>query len=323
MTTHDIRPDVRGFLDMMLAYPRPSFSNENIAELRPQAAGGMALIDLPIGELGVIQDVTMPGPGGELPLRLFDARESRPAGPVVVFFHGGGFVIGDLDTHASICAEVSRSLDLPVVAVDYRLAPEHPWPAAHDDGEAAVRWISANGFAFNREFTSVVLCGDSAGATLSLVAAIALRDVPGPLAVELVISMYPAADISRSYPSNDLFANGFALDRSDTDWYREAFNADTSVWRGSPLLADLADFPPTVLATAGLDPLRDQGRAFAAKLVEAGVPTTFYEAKGMIHGFANYRQVIPSAQADLAAVLSAAHNMLASDRVSRFRANDA
>jgi acetyl esterase len=97
------------------AHPRPAFNDENIAELRPQAAGGMALIDLPVGPLAVDRDAVMPGPGGELALRLFDCRESRPEGPVVVFFHGGGFVIGDLDTHASICAEVTRSLDLPVL----------------------------------------------------------------------------------------------------------------------------------------------------------------------------------------------------------------
>jgi acetyl esterase len=254
----------------------------------------------------------MPGPADHVTLRLFDVRQQRPPGPVVVFFHGGGFVIGNVATHSSLCAEVSRQLDLPVVSVDYRLAPEHPWPAAPDDAEAAVRWISDHADAFEREFTSLVVCGDSAGATLTLVTAIALRDQPGPLPVVLQVPLYPATDPLGEYPSNEEFAAGYGLDRSETDWYDEQYRPEPGHWRGSPLYAELAGLPPTVLMTAALDPLRDQGRAFAAKLVEAGVTTTFAEAAGMVHGFATFRQVIPSAQGDVQFALDAARSLLAS-----------
>src|SRR3546814_4738954 len=134
------------------------------------------LADVPVGELAVELDLHCPGPGGEIRLRLFDAREMQAPGPAVVFFHGGGFVLGDLDTHAPFCAEAARQLDLPVIAVDYRLAPENPWPAGPDDCEAAARWIAGSPEQLGRVVTGLALCGDSAGGTLSIVTAMALRD---------------------------------------------------------------------------------------------------------------------------------------------------
>src|SRR3546814_4522502 len=131
--------------------------------------------DLPVEELAVEQDLHCPGPGGEIRLRLFDAREMRAPGPAVVFFHGGGFVLGDLDTHAHFCAEAARQLDLPVIAVDYRLAPENPWPAGPDDCEAAARWIAGSPEQLGRVVTGLALCGDSGGGKLSIVTAMALR----------------------------------------------------------------------------------------------------------------------------------------------------
>ena len=301
-----IRPDVQKFLDLLAANPRPKMSNDNIASLRPLAAGGMALIDRPIGELAITTDHVIAGPGGDLALRLFDCRNTREAGPIVVFFHGGGFVIGDLDTHASMCAEISRSLDLPVVAVGYRLAPENPWPAAPDDAEAGARWVAANAAVLGRTSTGIVLCGDSAGATLTLVTALALRDTPAEVPVIGQIALYPGADTHGEYASKDLFATGFGLDRSDTVWFGEAYGQPADHWRAAPLHADLKGVAPTVLVTAELDPLRDQGRAYAAKLVQAGVETTFREVRGQIHGFANYRRVIASAHDDFVSVLAVA-----------------
>ena len=136
MTGPFIRPDVRAFLDMMAANPRPVFNDELMAMIRQMPADAMAGMDLPVGEMGEIRDVVMPGPGGHIPLRLYDPRASREPGPVVVFYHGGGFVVGSIDTHAGVAAEIARQLDLPVVSVEYRLAPEHKWPAAPDDAEA-------------------------------------------------------------------------------------------------------------------------------------------------------------------------------------------
>jgi acetyl esterase len=311
MTEPYVRPDVRAFLDMMAANPRPAFTAEFIAQVRNMPIDMAAMMDLPVGDLGDVRDLAMPGPGGEIALRLFDARATRDAGPVVIFFHGGGFCLGSIDSHAGFCGEMARQLDLPVVSVDYRLAPEHPWPAGVDDGEAAARWIAENGAAFGREFTGIILCGDSAGGDLTLVTAVALRDRPAALPLLMQFPIYPLADQSRSYPSRAQFADGYGLDSGDMALFDAHYACDKAHWRASPMLVDQAGMPPTVLVTASLDPLRDSGRAYGAKLIEAGVRTSFYEAAGMIHGFCSYRRAIPSAQGDVAVILTLAKAMLA------------
>ena len=310
MIEHWVKPDVRVFLDLLKANPRPVLSSENIAAFRPMAAAGMAMIDADIGPLARTKDVIAPGPAGSIKTRLFDARATRSAGPVVVFFHGGGFVIGDIDTHAAMCAEIARQLDLPVISVDYRLAPDHRWPAAPDDAEAATRWIAANGAAYDLCFDSLVLCGDSAGANLTLVTGLALRDRAAAVPTRLLLAIYPPADPCGDYRSGVDFAEGYGLDQSAMDWYTESLTPDLKHWRYAPLRADLAGLAPTLVSTASLDPLRDQGRAFAAKAAEAGVDVAYIEARGAIHGFACYRRIIPSAQSDLDDVLALARGML-------------
>jgi len=310
MTEVLVRPDVRAFLDMMAANPRPVFSDEVMAQIRRMPPEMMASLDLPVGDLAEIRNVSMPGPAGAIALRLFDRRAGREPGPVVVFFHGGGFVVGSIDTHAALAAEIARHLDLPVVSVEYRLAPEHRWPAAPDDAEAAARWIAQNGAAFGREFTSLVLCGDSAGGTLACVTTLALRDRPAALPVIMQVPIYPKADSSRYYASSDAFADGYGLEPLNRAYYDSAYAPDPTSWRHSPAVADQSGIPPTLVVTASLDPLRDEGRAFAARTIAAGVATTYREFEGTIHGFASYRKVIPSARADLAAVLDLAAAML-------------
>lgn len=310
MSEHYVRPDVQAFLDMMKAQPRPPMSDGLIAMMRQMPPGSMPSLDLPVGDLGEVRDVTMPGPAGEIALRLFDPRATRDPSPVVVYYHGGGFAVGSIDTHAALCAEIARGLDLPVVSVEYRLAPENPWPAAPDDAEAAARWIAENGAAFGREFTGLVLAGDSAGGNLSAVTALALRDRPAALPTILQVAIYPVTDSHIPHPSRAAFANGYFLDKHDMDYFDQAFAADNSHWRASPLLADQSGIAPSVVVTAGLDPLRDEGRAYAKKLEEAGVPVSFYEAEGSIHGFCTYRQHVPSARDDLAKVLELAKALL-------------
>lgn len=298
-----VRPDVQQYLDNLRANPRPPLNRQMVSMIRQLPPEKMqSTLDLPVGEVAVVKDVTMPGPGGEIKLRLYDARAEREAGPVVVFFHGGAYIVGSIDTHAGLTAEMSRQLDLPVISVEYRLAPENPWPAAVDDGEAAARWIAANGKAFGRDFTGLIVSGDSAGGNLTLVTSQALRDKPAALPVVMQLPIYPASDKTRAYPSAEQFHRGYGLDMSDE--IDDLYAAEPSSVRASPLLADLHGMPPTVLVTASLDPLRDQGRAYAAKLVEAGVPTVYYEAKGNIHGFATYREAIPSSQQDTAVFLN-------------------
>jgi acetyl esterase len=306
-----VRPDVQAFLDNAKAHPRPPMTPEMLAMIRKMPPNSMPSSDLPVGQLGEIRDVTMPGPVGEIKLRLFDPRPAadRKPGPVVVFYHGGGFIVGTIDTHAGFTAEMARALDLPVVSVEYRLAPESPFPAATDDADAATRWIAANGKAFDREFTGLVLSGDSAGGSLTLVEALALRDKPAKLPVVLQFPIYPASDLGGRYRSGALFGKGYAGPNGEPGGPKE-YAADVKDWRASPLLADLTGIAPILLVTAGLDSLRDQGRAYAAKAIEAGVPATYYEAKGTIHGFATYRKAIPSSQGEVAKMFDLANAML-------------
>lgn len=300
-----VRPDVRGFLDYLNAMPGPR-THQMTPEAARQVYHAMKdVADVPLGDLAVIRDLSIPGPAGAIPARLFDARERREPGPAMVFYHGGGFVIGNIDTHASLCAEMARVLDLPVVSVDYRLAPEDRWPAAPDDCEAAARWVADSPAELGRSVTGLVLCGDSAGGTLTIVAAMDLRDQPAAVPVIVQAPIYPAADTSKPYPSFDAFADGFLLTRDTMLWFSDAYAADVANSRGSPLIGRLEGLPPAVIVTASLDPIRDQGRAYAAALVQAGVPVTFREAVGNVHGFVTLRKAIPSSAGDVAGYLAA------------------
>ena len=300
-----VRPDVRGFLDYLNAMPGPR-THQMTPEAARQVYHAMKdVADVPLGDLAVIRDLSIPGPAGAIPARLFVARERREPGPAMVFYHGGGFVIGNIDTHASLCAEMARVLDLPVVSVDYRLAPEDRWPAAPDDCEAAARWVADSPAELGRSVTGLVLCGDSAGGTLTIVAAMDLRDQPAAVPVIVQAPIYPAADTSKPYPSFDEFADGFLLTRDTMLWFSDAYAADVANSRGSPLIGRLEGLPPAVIVTASLDPIRDQGRAYAAALVQAGVPVTFREAVGNVHGFVTLRKAIPSSAGDVAAYLAA------------------
>lgn len=311
MTEHPTRPDVAMFLAFLNALPGP-----RMHELPPEAGRAIYVAskdaaDLPVGDLSVIRDVAAPGPVGDIKLRLFDSRTERGAGPVVVFFHGGGFVIGDLDTHAGFCAEMARQLDLPVVAVDYRLAPENPFPAAPEDCEAAARWVASNPAALGIKATGLVLAGDSAGGALTIVTAMALRDEPAAVPVIVQFPIYPTVDRASAYASYDLFKDGRLLTKESMDWFDKAYAADMSHWRAAPLGGSHKGMPPTLVITAGLDPLRDQGRAYAAALIAEGVPTIYREAVGNIHGFVTLRKGIPSSQQDVAGALSVLKAMIA------------
>jgi acetyl esterase len=300
-----VRPDVRGFLDYLNGLPGPKTHEVGAPAAREMYRAMRGLADLPPGELAVTLDLSIPGPAGDIPARLFDARERREPGPVVLFYHGGGFVIGDLDTHAGFCAEAARVLDLPVVAVDYRLAPEHAWPAAPDDAEAAARWVAESPDALGRKVTGLVLMGDSAGGNLTIVAAMDLRDRPAAVPVLVHAPIYPATDSTKPYESFDRFGAGHLLTRESMTWFADCYAADIQHQRSSPLVADLTGMPAAVVITASLDPIRDQGRAYAAKLAEAGVPVVFREAEGNIHGFITLRQAVPSSAGDVAGYLAA------------------
>ncbi|MFD1611828.1 alpha/beta hydrolase [Sphingomonas tabacisoli] len=296
-----VRPDVQAFLGFLNNLPGPRTWQMSAPEARAAYAMMKDVADLPAGELAVKRNLTAPGSAGDIPLRLYDARERREPGPVLVFFHGGGFVIGDLETHDSFCAEAARALDIPVVAVDYRLAPEHAFPAAPDDCEAAARWVATNPAELGGRVASLVLAGDSAGGNLTIVTAQQLRDKPAKAPVIAQWPIYPVVDDVQKYQSFSDFGQGFLLDQPSMKYFSDAYRAAEGDVRNTPILHKQTGLPPTLLITAGLDPLRDQGRVYAGELIRAGVPTVYREAVGNIHGFITLRKAIPSSASDVAA----------------------
>lgn len=318
-----VRPDVRAFLDFLNAQPGPRAFEVEPGQAREMMKAMASLAELPTGDIAVCRDLSIPGPAGDIPARLYDPRENREPGPAMVFFHGGGFVIGDIDTHEPFCAEAARSLDMPVVSVDYRLAPEAPWPAAPDDCEAAARWVATSPEPLGRKVTSLALAGDSAGGNLTVITTLALRDDPAEVPVAAQWPIYPVVDNRGDYGSGSDFGEGFLLDHRSMKWFSDHYAGDPGHWRLNPLLAEHAGTPPTLVLTAGLDPLRDQGRAYAAELIRAGVHTVFREAAGNIHGLINLRKVIPSSQGDIAGCFTALKAMVLEFEANRVMAEAA
>ncbi len=310
MSDFYVRPDVRAFLDGYNALPGPRAHEVGPNEARAMILASRRVADAETGELAVIRDLSVRGPGGEIALRLYDARDGRDPGPLLLFFHGGGFVFGDLDTHEPFCAEIARQLDLPVLAVDYRLAPEHPFPAGAEDCIAVARWAAGSPADLGLEVTGLVTAGDSAGGNLAIVAGLSLRDEPAAVPVIAQWPIYPAADPATGYPSYADFGEGYFLSREGMKWFDGCYRPDKADWRYAPLLKSQAGMPPTLVQTAGLDPIRDQGRAYAAACAEAGVPVVFLEASGNIHGFINLRRAIPSSQDDIDAGVKALRLLL-------------
>ena len=230
----------------------------------------------------------IPGPAGDLPVRIY-RRMGRPdPAPAIVYLHGGGWVVGDLDTHDGSCRLLAHESECVVVSVDYRLAPEHPFPAAVDDAVAAYRWVHAHAGELGVEPGRVGVMGDSAGGNLAAVVAQVTRDtdVPPPVAQCLV---YPATDALMREPSHSIFAEGFFLTRASMEWYRAQYLPDPSDW-ASPLASpietsDLRGTCPAIVVTAGFDPLRDEGRAYAERLAAAGVDVRYRCYDDMVHGF--------------------------------------
>jgi acetyl esterase len=306
MTDHFVRPDVATFLNFLNNVPGPKMYELTADEARQQmrAMGGVA--ELPVGELAIVEDMSIPGPAGNIPARLYDPRKSRAPGPVMVFFHGGGFVIGDIETHGPYCAEAARQLDMPVISVDYRLAPEHPFPAAPDDCEAAARWVAEN-----IPCNGLVLSGDSAGGNLAIVTSMTLRDKPAAVPVIAQNPIYPVVTNSDDSHSFRNFADGYLLSTPGMNWFADAYQSDPADYRGAPLGHDHTGTPPTVVITCSLDPLHDQGVAYVEALKLAGVEAHHVEAEGNIHGMINLRKAIPSSQDDVTNNLNALKKLLA------------
>jgi acetyl esterase len=241
--------------------------------------------DLP--ELASKVDSSLPGPAGDVPIRIYTPTGDGPL-PVVVFFHGGGFTIGSLTSHDPVAHKLAAESGAIVVAVDYRLAPEHKFPAAVEDCFAALQWVGANASSFGGDSSRLAVCGDSAGGNLSAVSCLLARDAGGPdVAFQALI--YPTTDARGGYPSIVENGEGLFLSADTMLWFYEQYgrsDEDKSDWRASPILAeDLSNLPPALIITAEYDPLRDEGEAYGEALRAAGNTVTVKRYDGMTHVF--------------------------------------
>jgi len=262
--------------------------NKTTAQIRETSASSRGLVQKKLTPINQIRNTSFPGPAGPVPIRIYIPLQ-KPDLPVIIYYHGGGWVIGSLDSHDNICRSLAKKTSGIVVSVDYRLAPEHPFPAAVDDAYAALKWVSQNAASFNGDSTRIIVAGDSAGGNLAAAIALMSRDRNGPrLSAQILI--YPATNLAElNTNSYRQFADGFYLTKRYIENFRSRYLPDPQDWSNvyaSPLLAtNLEKLPPALIVTAEFDPLRDDGVAYAIKLKNAGVPAKHIRFQGMIHGF--------------------------------------
>ncbi len=294
-------PQVQAVIELVARSGRPAYHT-----LSPKDARQLFLETRPAStptppEIGSVRNLVAETPQGAIPLRMY-----RPAGvpestrlPAYVYFHGGGWVIGDLETHDVLCRQLTAASAASVVSVDYRLAPEHKFPAAADDAWAATRWIVVHAAELGLDAGRLAVGGDSAGGNLAAVVALMARDAGGP-AIRQQVLIYPVTDVMRETGSYADFAEGYMLTRDSMRWFIAHYlrsRDDARDWRVSPLRApSLAGLPPALIVTAGFDPLRDEGEMYAGRLRDAGVMVDYVCYGGMVHGFAGMGRLIDTAQ---------------------------
>jgi acetyl esterase len=288
---------IKGLLDAMAAAGGPALGTQDVAATR----AAFDNMPLPRKEIALpsVENRKIPGPAGEIPLRIYQPHGAGVK-PVLVYLHGGGWVIGTLDSYDATCRELAQGAGCVVVAVDYRLAPEHRYPAAPADCYAALQWVAANAASFGADAKRLAVGGDSAGGNLSAVVSQMARDKGGP-AIRFQLLIYPVtdADFTRgSYVDN---AEGYLLTTASMHWFWDHYiphPAQRAEPYASPLrAADLSGLPPAWVCTAEFDPLRDEGEAYAKRLQAAGVSTQLTRFDGLIHGFISMGLVAPRAQA--------------------------
>jgi len=293
---------------------RPPLEQLSPAEAREGMRKSREIMQPDPPAMSEVRDLTCPGPAGPIRLRLYRPLSARPADilPVLVFYHGGGWVIGDLDTHDVLARQLAQSSGAAVVAVDYRLAPEHRFPAAVDDAYAATRWVADNGKALGVDGSRLAVGGDSAGGNLAAVVSLMAHEKGGP-AIRFQLLIYPATDTSQTQVSHKENADVLPLTKPAMDWFWNHYMGGqdgTQDYRASPLIAaSLVNLPEAYVITAGYDVLRDEGLDYADKLEAARVPVTRRHYPGQIHGFFSMGRIIKDANAavaDAGAALKAA-----------------
>jgi len=294
-------PDAAAVYKAFQEAGRPAYEDLSAAEARAYYLAARIVSNPEPRELASVQEVAIPGPAGDLPARIYTPQTLRQDGglaPALVFFHGGGWVIGNLDTHDVVCRAIADDGELLVISIDYRLAPEHKFPAAVDDAIAATRWIADNARTLGIDAAQLCVGGDSAGGNLAAVVALHARDHGGPVLAGQVL-IYPATDFAMSHPSHSEPETSVLLTHSVIRWFRDHYLTgahDTDDWRASPARAEtLAGLPPAFVITAGADPLRDEGDEYARRLADAGVPVTHRTYPGQFHGFFTMGKLLPQA----------------------------
>ena len=299
-STTALDPQARAVIDLVISSGRPAYH-----QLSPKDARQLFRETRPAStptppQIGMVRDLTADGPLGPIPLRVY-----RPAGvpastplAVLVFFHGGGWVIGDLETHDVLCRQLTAGSGVSVVSVDYRLAPEHKFPAAVDDAWAATRWVVAHAGELAVDASRLAVGGDSAGGNLAAVVALLARGKGAP-AIAVQVLIYPVTDLVGETRSYRDFAEGYLLTREGMRWFIAHYltaEAEAADWRASPIRAQsIAGLPPALIVTAGFDPLRDEGEAYAERLRDAGVRVDSVCYGGMIHGFVPMGRLLDTA----------------------------
>ena len=292
-------PIVKAFLDQLAAQPGPKMWEMEASNGRAMFVEMMKLVGPQNVACGEITNVPAPGRAGDIPLRVYTPLGAgAEALPALVFFHGGGFVIGDLETHDGLCRLLANESGARVIAVDYRLAPEHKVPAAVEDAYDAVAWIAENAEEFGIDAERIAIGGDSAGGNLTAVVAQLAKEKGVPkLAFQMLL--FPATRMGADTPSMRERAEGYFLDRPTIDWFFGNYlghESEKNDPRASPLLtADLSGLPPVFLMTGGYDPLHDEGVQYAERLREARVPVTHADYPSMVHDFIYLHAILPPA----------------------------
>ena len=294
-------PDTEALLEAARAANRPAWNELTPEEAREAYMASRALSAPPPIPVAEIRDMACPGPHGAIPLRLYRpaAAPGRDA-PVLVYAHGGGWVLGNLESHDGLCRHLAEHSGCVVLAVDYRLAPEHRFPAAFEDALAATQWVAAQAEALGIDPARLAVGGDSAGGNLMAAVCLHARDHGGPR-IAFQMLLYPATDLTMDTPSHRRFGEGHMLTTVAMRWFATLYlrgPEDAADWRAAPLrAASLAGLPPAFVLTASHDPLRDEGEAYARRLVEeAGVPVTLWRVPGHLHGFLPMGRLLRAAE---------------------------
>lgn len=295
-----LHPDAATLLDLIRATGRPPFETLSVAEARQAYAASRAVLQPPPDEVAEARDLTIPGPGGPLALRLYRGAGTSDAAalPALLYLHGGGWVLGDLDSHDGVCRRLANLAACRVVAVDYRLAPEHRFPAAIDDAAAALAWVAANAAALGVDPARLAVGGDSAGGNLAAVLALMGRDGAAPVSACQLL-LYPVVDLAMDTASYARITTGVPLTAATMRWFADHYAPEPAQrldWRASPLRAGrLGGTPPALVLTVAHDPLVDEGRAYAGRLEAEGVRVAALHLSDQIHGMLTMGRVIAAA----------------------------